>query len=205
MGTHDDTALSIHEAPSHDGVGIGGIDLREQQGRRIATLAMARRIGAFARQILLLIHRKHVLPETLKRALAMIECLRLDTGLVDGGETVHQILVNLGGALLGDFQAKRNVKLHKERVVIPHGIAVGDGGAGRIAALRLAPHVTQDVVGKVHPDRIRRRRQTLDKVGHLLRTEIQRDAVVLRLRLQAAAKQEGGKQYYEKPFHVVLN
>jgi hypothetical protein len=25
------------------------------------------------------------------------------------------------------------------------------------------------------------------------------------LRLQAAAKQEGGKQYYEKPFHVVLN
>ena len=32
MGTHDDTALAVHIAAGHDGIGTVGIDFRKQQG-----------------------------------------------------------------------------------------------------------------------------------------------------------------------------
>ena len=155
---------------------------------------MSRRIGALTRKVRLLIDGEHVLTETLKRTLAVVESLWRDACLVDGSEAVNQIFVYFWCAFLRNLKAERHVELSKERIVLPYRIAVGDGGTGRIAALRLAPHVTQDVVGEVNPDGVGRRRQALDEVGHLFRAEIQRNAIVLRLGLQAAAKQEGGEE-----------
>ena len=142
--------------------------------------------------------------ETLKRPLSVVESFRLDTRLVDGGKAVDQEFVYLRSTLFGDFEAEGHAKNGEERVVVPHGITKHECGADRIAALCLAPHITHDIVANVNPNGVGRRRQSLDEVRHLFRVEIQRNVVALRLSLQAAAKQEGGKDYYEKLFHFVL-
>ena len=60
--------------------------------------------------------------EAFKRALAMVEGLRLDARLVDGRKAVDQVFVYLGCAFLGDFDAEGHTKNGKKRVVVPHGI-----------------------------------------------------------------------------------
>ena len=126
--------------------------------------------------------------EALKRTLAVIVSLRLDTRLVDGGKTVDHEFIDLGCAFFGDFETEGYAKHGEERVVVPYGITKHEGSTERIATLCLTPHVTHDIVGEVNPNGVGRRWQTLNEVRHLFRAEIQRDVVALRMGWQAAAK-----------------
>ena len=126
--------------------------------------------------------------ETLKRALAVVESFRLDARCIDGGKAVYHELVNLRSALFGDFKAERHAENGEKRVVVPNSITEHKSGAFRVVALRLAPHVTHDVIGEIRPDGIGRRWQALDEIRHLFCAKIQRNTVVLRLGLKAAAE-----------------
>ena len=204
VGACDDTAFAVQIATRHDGIGVVGVDLGEQQGGGIAALAMTRGVGAFARQFRFLVSREHVLVEALKRTLAVVESLRLDACRVDGGEAVNHELIALGSAFLGDFEAEGYGEHGKERVVVPHGILEDKGCALWVVALLFAPHVAHDVVGEVRPEGIWRWGQTFDEVRHLFGAEIQRDAFVLRSGRKTAAEQDGGDEEEVESFHILV-
>ena len=134
-----------------------------------------------------------MLAKAFKRTLAVVIGLRLDTHLVDGGEAVYQVFIYFWRVFFRYDKPERHIELGEKRVEIPRGIMIGDGGANRVVTLHLAPHVTHDVVGKVNSDGIWRRRQALDKIGHLFCAEIQGNTITLCLQLKAATKQDGGK------------
>ena len=171
MGAGNHPAVPIFPCPCIFFLRRRGVDFGKQQGHHPAAHRVAGRVTSFTTEHLLL-SRQHLLMETLKRTHAVEIGLGSDPHLVRGGQTVFEKRPDCRGRLRGNFQAERDIELSQQRLVTPNRIPASHLRTHGIESLRLAPHITHDVIGKGCGKRVRGCGKGLDQVRQLFGGEI---------------------------------
>ena len=161
MGTHDESAVAIHQTTSQEGVGTIGIDLRKQQGRTPTQQGVTRGIAAVLAQCRLILRIECGLIEAHEGALAHVVTLRDGANAVASGCSLAQYLINLWSLFLRNLESKGLAELTDDAVESINGIADGDIGTLLTVAHLLAPKITHNIIGKTRIERVRRSRTPL--------------------------------------------
>ena len=187
-----DAAFPAFHRPVEEGLRRVGVHFRQDERGAPGADGVAGRIGSFRGQPLIVLRKDGTLVEAGIRPHPEVVGLRPEADLLDGRDAVDEQLVNLRGVGRIDLESERLAVDDPRGVEAPDGVALGLRQPRAVQPLRLAPHISHNVVRERLPDGIGRRRQALHQIGQFILREIQLN--ILRPKRRNSGQQQEKQQ-----------